>query len=308
MPSGRSARYFGDMFSFRPSRFGGGEDPWFRIGTFDIGSAGVAALGIFVGVIVWAAEGPGHWVTGKLAYSYSGVRSGEIWRLFTWFLQFGPDSRRLLWGVLAGVFVYLFGSQLEGAAGKIRMAQFLATLVLITSVLAFVLNLAGLGTGPLSSSLLSSALFYSYVAHMPGAKFWFGIPGWVFAAGYFVLEALAAIGERNLGALLFLIGRIGLWLLAAKSFGLADDAHWIPDPRPSGSRSGTGGSVGMPRPKGRSKRSKADLSVVGPPVDNFDEMGIDAILDQVSANGVDSLSSAQKKKLKEYSKQRKKRG
>lgn len=307
MPSGLRARYFGGMFSFRPSRFGGGEDPWFRVGTFDIGSSGIAAIVVFFGILLWTAEGPGHAISSALNYSAPGVKSGEVWRLFTWPI---PNAISI-WALLSGVIIYLLGGQLEAATGKIKMAQFLVVLVFIPSILALALNLAGIAGTPLSffgGSFISSALFYSYVAYLPTAKFWFGIPGWVFAAVFFGLEVLGAIAERNLGALLFVIGRVALWLLAAKAFGLADDAHWIPDPRSPGTRTGGGGSGGMPRPRGRSKRSKADLSVVGPPVDNFDEMGIDAILDQVSANGVDSLSSAQKKKLKEYSKQRKKRG
>ncbi|MFT7598585.1 MAG: hypothetical protein ACI8TP_001508 [Acidimicrobiales bacterium] len=286
------------MFSFRQSRFGGGEDPWFRLGTFDVGSAGIVSLIVVVSMFVYAVEGPPYSLSNGLTLIPSSVTGGQFWRIFTWFVPNAPS----IWAILSAVMIYVFGLQLEGALGRTKMAKYLAVMVLIPSALAMVLHVIGIGEIGLGGArLISSALFFTFVAYLPTAKFYFGIPGWVFAAVFFALDVLNAISVRNAAEFVFVVARVALVLLAAKAFGLANDVPWIPDLR---------GGSGVAAPQRASRRSRfskgPDLSIV--PQDNFDQMGIDAILDQVSAHGVDSLSADQKKQLKAYSKQRKKRG
>ncbi len=307
------------MFSFRPSRFAeGGGDPWFRIGTFDIGSAGIVSLIVAVSMFVRAAEGSsgplGEWTP----YVGSRVLDGEIWRLFTWWLPNEPS----LWTVVTVAMVYLFGSQLEASlGGKERMATYLGIMILIPSVLALILDLSGISGTPISflalipipASLVSSALFYSYVAHIPNAQFFFGIPGWVIGAVFFVIRLLQVIQSRNLALIILTVLALVVTLLTAKAFGLAEEITWIPDLRGGRAQqpqAAAGRAKKIRRPR-RGRKGGPDLTVVpGPPVntgvDDFDEMGIDEILDQVNAFGMESLSGDQKRRLKEYSKRKKK--
>ncbi len=304
------------MFNFRPSRFAETGDPWFRIGTFDIGSAGIVSLVVLVSMFVRAAEGIGGPFGRLLPYIGPSVRAGEIWRMLTWWIPNEPS----LWTVITAVMIYLFGTQLEAAlGGKERMGSYLAILILTPPVLAQLIDLTGVSGTPtplivgIPASLLSSALFYSYIAHIPNAQFFFGIPGWVIGAVFFVIRLLQVIEIRNTALIILVIMALICTLLTAKAFGLAEELDFIPDLRGG---KGASGAAASPTPKRarrprRGRKGGADLSVVpGPPVDNgvddFDQMGIDEILDQVNAFGMESLSSDQKRKLKEYSKRKKK--
>ncbi|MEZ5381750.1 MAG: rhomboid family intramembrane serine protease [Microthrixaceae bacterium] len=295
------------MDSFRP-RFGASDDPWFRVGTFDVGSSAFAGLLVLAGMVLWAVEGPSNAVSRWLWFDSSKVLDGEVWRLLTWFIPEAPS----LWVVVSAVIVYYFGSQMEGAIGRARMAQFLAVLVLIPSLVAVVLDLAFVDTtiAFTGSSVvsLSGAVFYAFVAYMPRARFFFGIPAWVLAAVFVAVEILSLVGQRDGVFLLLVVLRVALTLVATRAFGLAEELQWIPKV-PIGSlatpsTSGGGGRGRRRKPK-RAPRSDARLSVVEN--DSFETLEIDAILDQVSALGVDSLTSDQKKRLKAYSKDRKKK-
>ncbi len=297
------------MFSQPSRRFGIGgiQDPWFRIGTLEVGSAGVVSLIVLVGMLIFAFEGPTDPVTNQLEFVGSGITRGEVWRLFTWFIPNVPS----IWTIFSAAIIFFLGTQLEGALGRVGMAKFLLALVLIPSVVALFLYAFGFGSFAMfGGQLVSSGIFYTFVAYMPGAKFFFGIPGWVIAAVFFALEALAHIADRNTAGLLFLFLRVGGVLLAAKAFGLANEVAWIPDLRVLGG----GGAGKAPQQKARGGRSRRrrpgkDDAATRPMVvvdSSFEEMGIDDILDQISAFGMDSLNAAQRKKLDAYSKGRRK--
>jgi len=72
----------------------GPNDPWFRLGKFDIGSAALLGLMCAVSVIVYALEPIDKPILTKLALIPSEVRSGEVWRVFTWPLANGGPLLR----------------------------------------------------------------------------------------------------------------------------------------------------------------------------------------------------------------------
>lgn len=297
------------MDAFRPSRFTSGQEPWFRIGTLDIGSAGFVALVAAISMFVRAIEG----VTGPFGRSTvfvsSSVTSGEIWRMLTWWVPNEPS----LWTVIGVVLIFLFGGQLEGALGREGMARFLGIQILGISLIALVIAL--LFGQPLAFGgidYLQAALFYTFIAYLPQARFFFGIPGWVLGVVFFVIEFLQLLEFRSTALLALLVARVAFALLAAKAFGLAEQVEWIPDVRPAANRTEASPSYGAPsraprapRP-GRAKKRKADHLSVVPDEQRFEDLGIDDILDQINAFGMDSLSSEQKKILKQYSKGKKK--
>ncbi len=303
------------MDAFRPSRFTSGQEPWFRIGTLDIGSAGFVSLVATISMFVRAIEGVAG-PFGRLSiFNTSSVFNGEIWRMLTWWLPNEPG----LGTVISIVLIFLFGAQLEGALGREGMARYLAVQVLGISVIALIIAAVFQETIAFAGvDYISSALFFTFIAYLPGVRFFFGIPGWVFGAVFFVIEFLQLLEFRSIALLVLLVARVAFILLMAKVFGLAEEVEWIPDLRPASRRgpsagptsSGAafgGGVTRTPKRPGRGKKKKAEHLSVVPDEQRFEDLGIDDILDQINAFGMDSLSSEQKKILKQYSKGKKKK-
>ncbi len=284
------------MYSFRQSRFGGGQDPWFRIGTFDVGSAGVAAIAVLVGMLVTAFEGRTAPLSKWLVFLAPDVANGQVWRMLTWFIP----SEISLWTIVAAFMIFSFGSQMEGTLGRVKMAQFLPVLVVIPALLSMAFYAAGFFGAPIGlagGSMLAQSLFFAFVLFMPGVKFFFGIPGWVLAAVIVVLQLLSFLAERDTGGAVNFIVSLGLIALATKFFGLADDIPQIPTIRRKRHLSAV--QPGTIRTPSASAEALDDQ--------RFRELDIDPILDQIAAFGVESLSEAQRSRLESYSK-RKRRG
>ncbi len=280
------------MYSFRQSRFGGGEDPWFRLGTWDVGSAGVAALAVLAGMILVAVEGRGAPVSQWLVFVAPEVARGEVWRILTWFVPSGIT----IWTLVSAFLIFSFGSQIEGALGRVKMAQYLGALIVIPALLSLLLYALGIFGAPVAlagGSLLSQLLFFAFVLYMPGVKFFFGIPGWVMAAAVIVISLLGYLADRNgAGAFHFVVT---LMLIAAvtKFFGLADE---LPGP-----------ALGRLTPRsGRQSATARTPAVSTAELDDarFRELDIDSILDQIAAFGVESLSDNQRRTLESYSKRK----
>ncbi len=321
------------MFSFSQSRFGGSE-PWFRLGSLDVGTAGVVALAVFVSIFVRAGEGPSAPITKWLTLAPSEIVQGQIWRIGSWWLANAISLNALI----AVAIIFLLGTHIEGLIGRDRMVRYFAYLVVVPSIVAVLFHLVGLvgeGSIGLGASTISSAIFLSFVIYMPNAKGFFGIPIWVFAAVFVLLDLLQLIGSRGWVFLLFyLLTALFLPAVMMRSMGISDAVFdavpKIPLPGLSmagegGRSSGYGGGSGPyggdlyggsrpapPKEKkrfGRRKKKAADvsyLSVAPAGDDGFAELGIDAILDQVSEHGIDSLTADQKQRLDQYSKNRRK--
>ncbi len=285
------------MYSFRQSRFSGGEDPWFRVGTWDVGSSGVAAIAVLAGMVLVAVEGGGAPVSQWLEFRAPDVARGQVWRIATWFIP----SAISLWTLVSAFLIYSFGSQIEGTLGRVKMAQYLGFLVAVPAFLSLVLYMASIFGAPVQlagGSLLSQLLFFAFVLHMPGVKFFFGIPGWVMAAVVVMLSLLGYLSQRNgAGAFHFVLTLVSIGAIT-KFFGLADNL-----PGPSLARL-------------TSRANKQSVTARTPVVSaadlddaRFRELDIDPILDQIAAFGVESLSDQQRRTLESYSKRKgRKRG
>lgn len=291
------------MNSFQPSRFGGSGDPWFRIGTFEVGSAAMVSLVSFVGMLVHSFQPANNKpITDLLAFEGDKVTSGQIWRLFTYWIPNAPS----FFGLLGIILIFLFGNQLEGALGRVRMVRFLAILMLIPVVALLILHVVGLSdTRFFGVSVIGSGLFYAFIAYMPNARSFFNIPLWWIGAFFFVVTILSAISTGNTAAFVLEVAVVGGALTAARTFGLAPELNWIPDL--SGGNTGGGARSTKSRPS-RARRKSNLQSVAPDPVhDDLADMEIDSLLDQVANDGLDSLTKAQRKRLEEHSKRMRKR-
>lgn len=274
-------------FAYSKPNRRGPNDPWFRIGTLDIGSAALLALMCAVSVLIYAFEPVDKPILTKLALIPGKVTSGELWRILTWPLANGLDQRML--SVLISIAVlWYFGSRLEDQIGRTRMAWYLTMLIVIPGLVGTALDLPQAGVHTVQLVVL-----LAFVAEYPNVRFFFGIPAWVLGAVYVAAEVLQLAGDRANRRLLFFLISLLVGALAGRAVGLLENYKWIP-------------RVGMPHRTKRPKRSRRPAVVAGPwggtPSVSSDQSELDDLLDKISASGMDSLSRSEKQRLNELSK------
>jgi membrane associated rhomboid family serine protease len=288
---------------FSRSPGGGPNDPWFRIGTVDVGTSAlvslIAAATLVLSVIVLP-------LFQLLPLSPPEVLRGQIWRLFTW--PFISDPRGFLWAVINMALFWYFGKRLEEEIGRVRMAKMVAGLVLASSVLAVVfylvlgpwvagiLILSGLGT-------LQLVILLIFIAQYPRAMFLFNIPGWVIGAVLVALQVLGYLVTRNMLALLHFLVALAASAVIARSMGLLTEYAGIPHlGSPSRPSTGRGRQAGGAKSRFRRRRGGGQSVVTGPwagssSPDAADRARLDALLDKIGATGMTSLSSREVKEL-----------
>jgi hypothetical protein len=270
-------------YSRRPRR--GPNDPWFRIGTLDIGSAAFLGVLCVASVFMYAIDKS---KLVKLALIPSEVRSGEVWRVASWPLANGFDQQ-LLWVVISIAVLWYFGARLEDQIGRVRMAWYLAMIIVIPGVIGAVFSLPQAGIHTIELIVL-----LTFVAEYPNVRFFFGIPAWVIGVVLAGVEVLQLLGDRVERLLLFFIVSVVVGALAGRSVGLLDAYQWIP-------------KVGVPRRSRKQRRDRRRAAVVSGPwggstIPASDHTELDALLDKISATGMDSLTRAEKNRLNELSK------
>ena len=297
------------------------EDGWFRIGTFEVGTAALlAGIGV-ISMFVTALDGPRGGVTKLLALiardggpGVLGVLEGGIWRLVTWPIPNSPG----FWTVILLAILFMLGTQLETRMGRIRFTWLIAILTVVPAVIATAYALIANHTGWVSGlRYLELGVLVAFAAIMPSARFWPGIPAWIIAAGIVVIEALQAIQVRDSYAFVLLASVVVVSLLAIKAFGEADELTWLPTlalpafigtPGSSPPRRRAGLRLGSTK---SAKKSSHLRSVEPPPRQHDDalaDLEINALLDKMAeGGGIDSLTPEQRKRLKEHSKRLRKR-
>lgn len=277
-------------FSFPAPGPRGSDDSWFRLGTVDVTTT-LLVIGLsVVSMVAWAIAPD---AVAALALEPAAVRGGEVWRIATWPLY----NVVSLWAVLGLVFFYFFGRELERIMGRNRFALFCVILTIGPGLVATVLQLTSGGI-----STIQLACFLAYVLLYPSARSFFNIPLWVLGAVFLGIDVLQLLGLRAYREMLFLFVVLGMAALTMSMFGLTAHISWLPSRK---SRPG-----GSSRPKGR-RKGKAKLQAVPtpPPVyrptapradrDRQDE--IDVLLDKIAAQGIDSLTPEERRRLDEAS-------
>ncbi len=274
-----------------------GEKPWFQLGSVPVTTSTAIALVIAVSFFFIAAEGATQPISRYLYYGTDQVLEGQVWRVATWWVPNPPS----LWRVFDAAIIWYFGNQIEGALGRNRMVRFVAYLTLVPPIVLLLLDLSfipGSASFLGTADLLGMAMILTFIIYMPGVRFFFGIPGWVLGVVIVGINMLGLLSSRDWHSLAFLLSLVGCTLLVSRAFGLADSVTWIPRLSLPG---------GEPGPARSSSRSNRHLKVaeVNPIESQLEDMEIDAILDQVASEGLDSLSRAQRKRLEQQAKKRK---
>jgi hypothetical protein len=270
----------------KPSRRGP-NDPWFRIGNLDIGSAAFLGLLCAVSVLIYALEPVDKPILFKLALIPDEITSGQVWRIFTWPLANGLDQQ-LLWVIISIAVLWYFGGRLEEQVGRTKIAWFLTMIIVIPGIVGTVLDLPQAGVHTVQLVVL-----LTYIAEYPNVRFFFGIPAWVLGAVYVAAEVLQLSGDRAGRRLLFFVVSLLVGALAARGVGMLEGISWIP-------------KLGLPHRRRVPKQSHRPAVVAGPWAGSTTvsaaQSELDELLDKISATGMNSLSKSEKERLNELSK------
>ncbi len=292
---------FAAIFRRRPN------DGWFRAGRFDVTTTDIVCALSLATMFVYGLSID---YFGKLVFVPAFVRDFELWRLFSWPVATEPA----IWPLLGVVFFWLFGQQLESLFGR---GKFVAWVLAMTFVPSIILTFLG----PLSSSIdfmsqygLNSLFLggiWVYAATYPGVKWFEVVPLWALAAVFTVLNLLQFTGTDQTGQTIFLLVSVGVALVAGRSLGLAtgwpiphlplDGSTHRKPKKTKSKKQPRGSSSGSKVVSGPWKNAPAPMPPPSGP-SPADQIELDALLDKIGANGMDSLTGAEKQRLNDLSK------
>ena len=295
-----------DGYEFQsPFARGGGANPWFPAGSVPVTTTVfVTALG-FLGVVVRVIEGPGGVITSGMVLLRSAITGGQIWRIATWPFPV-LDANGFIWALLSLVFFYMIGSQLESMVGRQAFTGLTIAMILVPGIAgAVVAVITNSGLAAAGISVLFFGIALGFAAAFPKAKSFFGIPFWALVGVFYVIQLFSLLADRRWPSLAMMLVGGSIGLIGVRSLGFAPSVEWIPTVRLPNAMNGST-EVAAPKARKRGKRkNKAGLAAVPEP--SASEAEIDALLDQVSEQGFDSLTRKEKQILQRHSKEMRKR-
>jgi membrane associated rhomboid family serine protease len=295
------SQYFASAFRRRPNQ------GWFRVGRFDATTVDVICGAAVFTMFMYGLLGRARWF--NLVFFPPAVRDGlDVWRIVTWSTATQPD----FWPLLGIVFFWLFGQDIEAMMGRNR---FLGWFVAVTIVPAVLMTVLGGLSSTLDRTTAASGLqliflgaLWLYAATYPNVRWFEIVPLWAIAAVFSLLNLLRYSGDNQDGMVVFVLFVIAASMVAGRSLGVAN--AWPIPHIPLGGSSRK--SHRRPaRPRRSSARSTAQTVVEGPwtatpprstPDATAAQAELDVLLDKISASGLDSLSSDEKRRLNELSK------
>jgi len=260
------------------------QEPWFRIGRVEVTSTTLLVGLTAISWLIWVFSGTNS--TQWFYFSVDALTSGQVWRLITWPFAGALD----LWALLIAVMLWYFGNMLEKSIGRTRMAWLLvgiwASVTLANVVIALLMSSQGVLAG---ISLIEFAVLLLWIAEYPHARFLFNIPAWIFGLAIVGIQVLQLVAYAMWTALLALVLSMVFIAIAARMSGLLADYAWIPGKpqthKPKAAK--------VPRKQAQQQARQAS-----------DQERMDALLDQLSQHGFQSLTTAQRKELKKLSDRR----
>lgn len=288
----------------------GPTDPWFRLGTLDVGTTVLVTI-LSVAAMLFGAATLRTSLADVFVLDPEAILHGEVWRVVTW--PFAYPGGVGLWPLLTIVMFWYFGKDLEEhLLGRTRMLQFVASVTVIFSVVAVAIDaIVADGRAVVIDSGLNTVelvVLLAWIAEWPQRRFLFNIPAWVFGS---VILALSLIQYLQYGVwwmALYLVVGLVLATIAARSLGMLSEHHALPTihlPHRQ-KRGGTARHQHGPRARRAHRHpSQGPTVVAGPwegssaPRESPDEARMNALLEKIHASGQGSLSSAEQKELLE---------
>jgi membrane associated rhomboid family serine protease len=299
------------------ARRSGPGDPWFRLGELEVTTSAIVPIIFLFSVLMYGVKKS---VLERFWFVTPLVTDGEVWRILTWPLSmFGAPS---IWDVASAAMFWYFGSQLEREIGRVRFLLYVALLTIVPAMLSlpFALAIGGI-------SLLELFVLVGWALANRNAKFFFGIPAPVLAGVFVVITMINYSGSGAFGGVVFVAVGALLSPLLLRSFGLLSDLPQIPvipgvaalatklagDGRtstgvraPSRRRAGTAGrsaaSNGKRKLQGLPPLREDQKVIQGPwPTGPISQGEVDRLLDKIADEGIDSLSSEERRLLDDAS-------
>ncbi len=294
-----------DRYGFQsPFSRGSGSDPWFTVGsvavTTTVAITGLALFGVVLLVLEGGYGGP---ISQNLLLENSAVTGGQIWRFLTWPI---PPASDFFWALLGLIFFFLIGTQFETMLGRRAFTSLIAAIVIVPAILATITavlfndDVPSFGLG-----MVFLGIAAGFSASVPQARSFFGIPFWVVVGFFFLVQFLQMLTLRSLSGIVLLTSTAFVGLVMTRSLGFAN-VDWIPSVAlPSFV---TGSSTSKPsKATGKKRRAKGRATLTAVPTASASEAEIDALLDQVNDQGLDSLTKKQKQTLERHAKEMRKR-
>jgi membrane associated rhomboid family serine protease len=250
-----------------------------------------------ISLVIFAVEPLDKPIETALAMIPTDVARFQIWRLVTWpFSNLYVD----LWVAVNIFFFYYFGIELERLLGRARFATFFFGTTVAIGLLNLALSYAlpyGLLHGGLSGlQLLGILVLLVFIAEYPHRRFFFNIPGWVIGLIFVGIQVVQYLGYRDTFGLIGFLLSLVIAALMARSVGLLAEQTWLP-------------RVALPKRNRRPRRSRSSGRSTGPtvvagpwqapaqPPVSRDQAALDALLDKISAGGMDSLTDGEREQL-----------
>lgn len=283
--------------------FGESDDPWFRIGQFAVTTTIIVAAMSVAYMFVWAFEGVSKPITTKLFLNagtiYRSVTDGEIWRLVTWPLPTAPS----LWTLLLVAVFWMLGSQLEALMGRKRFAMFLLALTVVPALVMTALELTNITGLAYGLRYVELGVLVAFATQYSNVRFWPGIPAWGLAGIIVGMAILQDISTRRGYDLILTVTIAAFAPLLLRAFGYAEHHDWIPKfplPVQSGRRSSHVSAV--PPTSARPSSTRPPQPPPPPPADVVAQAKIDALLDKMGEQGLESLTETERRTLEDLSK------
>jgi hypothetical protein len=295
-----------DRYAFQsPFSQGSGSDPWFTVGSVAVTTTvAVTALGLF-GILLVVIEGGYGAISEALLLDDSAITRGQLWRFVSWPI---PPASDPFWALLGLIFFFLIGTQFETMLGRRAFTSLIAAIVVIPAVLATLVGVIVDDSVPtFGLGMIFLGIAAGFAASMPQARSFFNIPFWVLVAFFFFVQFLQLLASRSLTGLVMLTSTAFIGLVMTRSLGFAN-VQWIPTmPLPGFVTGAPTTKTSKPAKPEKRRKSKGGANLTVVPPSSSSEAEIDALLDQVNEQGLDSLTKKQKQTLESHAKEMRKR-
>jgi membrane associated rhomboid family serine protease len=232
--------------------------------------------------ILWSFFG-GEVIFNALALFPAAVWHGQVWRLVS-YMAFDPAffQQRSFWFLWSMLILYFCGREVEQFVGRRSYLALYASLILIPALLLCLVGpFLGLG-GHLNCAEAIFGVFIAFATIYPGAmpSMWITIPVWVLAWIFFGLSTLLDFAFHSYTAMFMLWASSAIGYLGMRYVGAGRGLNWLTD--------------WMETRRATKLARKHDIKVL---TEKKSTESIDAILDKISKQGMNSLSSSERAAL-----------